>query len=375
MDGTAALDDYLANHEKASLLIGFSPLSPTSLSSRRQCKDWVLGIVFAAQFPILLIMTYAVPTKPAESIIPVSVLWAFGATYLLSGIYCVGAERPLEGLSLIVFGGLNMGLEHCFSAVKSGSGTGLPAVMLDMLVGPGMTDLGIFTTVAIGALAVLQGWLWMVCTAGYLGVLDHVESSGEKVVWLLFSFYIQLAVYTLSAYWVSGVISNISTYPTTITPQSPTLSQPSKPSRALSQKSDPSPSARSGPASVYMTRALQQYTGGGGVAPLLTKSTSIDSCLDSVTALVSFTTVMLVYIYVYPVPPSFFENKAHISALLVFAVWIGFQVSALCTIPLRSGTATIFTILASNPVAFKRDFPAQYYKILKTSPGIEIGGV
>ncbi|KAG0134060.1 hypothetical protein HOY82DRAFT_246956 [Tuber indicum] len=115
---------------------------------------------------------------------------------------------------------------------------------------------------------------------------------------------------------------------------------------------------------------------GSGVAPLLAKSNSIASCLDSVTVLVSFTTAMTVYLYVYPIPLSLFANKAHVNnALLVFAVWVWFQVSVSCMAPLKSGTATIFTILASNPVAFKRDFPAQYYKILETSPETEIEGV
>lgn len=72
-----------------------------------------------------------------------------------------------------------------------------------------------------------------------------------------------------------------------------------------------------------------------GVAPLLTSSNSIDSCLDSITALLSFTTAMWVCLYAYSVPSSYFENRVHINALLAFAVWVGFQVSALCMIPLR----------------------------------------
>ena len=133
-------------------------------------------------------MAYAVPTQPVEFLIPASVLRAFDAAYLLStiflaisritprnfitssritgliicfgsGIYCIGAERPLEGLSFIAFGGLNMGLELFFSAGKRGSNTGLSGVMLDMSVEFGKGDLGIFATAAIGALVVLKGWL------------------------------------------------------------------------------------------------------------------------------------------------------------------------------------------------------------------------
>lgn len=161
-------------------------------------------------------MTYAIPTQPVEFIIPASVLRAFDAAYLLStiflavsriaprkfvtssriigllicfglGIYCIGAERPLEGLSFLVFGGLNMGLDLFFSVGERGGSAGLPAAMLDMSVELGKGDLGVFATAAIGALVVLKGWLsvffpsgvhygyWltphqMVCPAGYRGV-------------------------------------------------------------------------------------------------------------------------------------------------------------------------------------------------------------
>ncbi|RPA91589.1 hypothetical protein L873DRAFT_1794776 [Choiromyces venosus 120613-1] len=376
-------------------------------------------------------MAYAAPTKPVESIIPVSVLRAFDAAYLLSmiflvisriaprefvtssritglmicfgsGIYCIGVQRPLEGLSFIVFGGLNMGLELLFSAGKSGGGAGLSTVMLDMLVEFGKGDLGVFATAALGTLVVLKGWLWY--AQQVIGVYAaHMESSGEQGVMLrYFSCCAQIALYTFSAYWISGVVNNIvrstisgvyvSRYSHYAKPHSwPTLKAFEKslanigslavgPFKAGFRLHDSSSYIYSYISlhDVSYDAASENYNDvleESSVAPFLTSSNNIDSCLDSIMALVSFTTAMLVYLYVYSVEGSYFENKVHINALLAFAVWVGFQVSALCMIPLKSGTATIFTILASSPVAFKRDFPAQYYKILETSPGIEVQDV
>ncbi|KAG0643714.1 hypothetical protein HOY80DRAFT_1032130 [Tuber brumale] len=256
--------------------------------------------------------------------------------------------------------------------MKRGSSAGLPEGILGMLVRFGRGDLGIFVTAAIGGLVVFKEWLWY--ARQVIGVYGgHAESSKEKVIWLHFlSCWAQIAVYALSAYWISGLINNISTYPAIVTPRCPTPGQPSKPSRNHSQKLDSSPSTLSGPASAYTT-VHHTYTHTYPSTMSLTKP--IDSCLESVTGFVSFTTAVMVYLYVHSVPPSFFENKAHVSALLVFAVWVGFRVSALCMIRLKSGTATIFTIFASRPVAFGRDFPAQYYKVSETSPVIGIEGV
>ena len=41
----------------------------------------------------------------------------------------------------------------------------------------------------------------------------------------------------------------------------------------------------------------------------------------------------------------------------------------------QSGTATVFIVLACSPVTSKRDFPAQYYKILETSSEIKVEDV
>jgi len=67
--------------------------------------------------------------------------------------------------------------------------------------------------------------------------------------------------------------------------------------------------------------ALEQ----SGVATLLTSSNSIDSWLDIITALLSFTTGLWTSVYVYSVPSSHFESKVDIDGLPVFAVWVGFR--------------------------------------------------
>ncbi|KAG0642378.1 hypothetical protein HOY80DRAFT_1134574 [Tuber brumale] len=273
------------------------------------------------------------------------------------GIHYIGAERPLEGPSFRVSGVPNMGLELLFSAAsgKRGNNARLLGGNVGYVGRIWEEDLGIIATAAIGALVVHKGWLWYrdICKA-------RARSSEEKGVWLRFlSCCLQITLYTSSAYWIRGVMTNISLFKATLLLTINALENSLASIGSLAVGLTMARShLHSSPSYTYayisLDNIFHEAASGNyndtleesGVVPLLTSSNSIDSCLHGALK---------------------FYNRN--------GIWVGFQVSVLCMIPLRSGTTTIFAILASSPVALKRYVPAQYYKTLEASPGIGVEDV
>ncbi|PUU74636.1 hypothetical protein B9Z19DRAFT_1132954 [Tuber borchii] len=339
MVATGLLDDYLANNEKRPLFIALSPLSPASPRGRRQCKDrgreyW---LVSSPVFPALSILAISriSPRNFITSSRITGLIICFG-----SGIYCIGAERLLEGLSLTVFRGPNMGLELLFSAGKRGNNGGLLGAMLDMSVQFMKRDLGIIAIAAIGALVRVPRYTWD--TRGLGGTKGYGRASSAAAHRLLYTHSLR------TGSGESSLTSCVAQYPEStylakVALQSITLANPQSPGeltskylifavgliKARSPLHDSSPYTY---AYISLDNVFYEAATGNcsdaleesGVALLLTSSNSIDSCLDSVTAPPSFTTAIGVCLYVYSVLLSYFERKVHINALLVFVVWVGF---------------------------------------------------
>ncbi|KAG0642367.1 hypothetical protein HOY80DRAFT_1134568 [Tuber brumale] len=306
----------------------------------------------------------AVPTQPVEFFIPVCVLRSLDPSEIRDvswKLYHLFLHNRSNNM-------LQIGdLLHRSRAGKRGNNARLLGGNVGYVGRILEEDLGIIATAAIGALVVLKGWLWYrdICKARAVFGVERGMAALPHLRIPPHSLFKASLLITPNA--LEKSLANIGSLAVGLTMARSHLH--SSPSCAYAYISLDN---------IFYEAASGNYSDTleeSGVVPLLTSSNSIDSCLDSITALLSFTTATVVCLYMYSVQLNYFESTVHIKPLLGFTVWVGFQVSVLCMIPLRSGTTTIFTILASSPVALKRYVPAQYYKTLEASPGIGVEDV
>ncbi|OLL24959.1 Protein pns1 [Neolecta irregularis DAH-3] len=98
----------------------------------------------------------------------------------------------------------------------------------------------------------------------------------------------------------------------------------------------------------------------------------IDNVLTMGTVTIAYICAFLCYLYLKFTKPGYNTDDAFTPVIMAFGFLAGLQIGNTATVTIKSGTATLFVVIAEDPAVLRNSFPLIYERIMQRYPGFSM---